>query len=114
MPYYAEKDFFEDDELIALVTSILEGNLTLDWYRVDTPRLRAKPADPARGLTYADCNLGPYGYDAIPESVRDRHSMAARGSALVANLPDLRCTINRRSDGWADNVVGPYQAAKAR
>src|SRR5947207_793336 len=84
MAYYAEKDFFEDDELIALVTSILEGNLTLDWYRVDTPRLRAKPADPARGLTYEDCNLGPYGYDAIPEFLRDRYSMAARGSASVS------------------------------
>ena len=90
MAYYAEKDFFEDDELIALVTSILEGNLTLDWYRVDTPRVRAKPADPARGLTYEDCNLGPYGYDAIPEFLRDRYSMASRGSALVAKLPSSR------------------------
>src|SRR6266852_8159523 len=114
MAYYAEKDFFEDDELIALVTSILEGNLTLDWYRVDTPRVRAKPADPARGLTYEDCNLGPYGYDAIPEFLRDRYSMAARGSALVAKLPDLGYTINRRSDVWADNVAALYEEAKAR
>src|SRR5437667_93679 len=114
MAYYAEKDFFEDDELIALVTSILEGNLTLDWYRVDTPRVRAKPADPARGLTYEDCNLGPYGYDAIPEFLRDRYSMASRGSALVAKLPDLGYTINRRSDVWADNVAGLYEEAKAR
>src|SRR6266550_3307078 len=114
MAYYAENDFFEDDELIALVTSILEGNLTLDWYRVDTPRLRAKPADPARGLTYEDCNLGPYGYDVIPEFLRDRYSMASRGSALVAKLPDLGYTINRRSDVWADNVVGLYEEAKAR
>src|SRR5205807_1445416 len=114
MAYYAEKDFFEDDELIQLVTSILEGNLTLDWYRVETPRVRARPADPARGLTYEDCNLGPYGYDAIPEFLRDRYSMAARGSALVAKLPDLGYTINRRSDVWADNVVGLYEEAKAR
>src|SRR2546430_15423459 len=114
MAYYAEKDFFEDDELIALVTSILEGNLTLDWYRVDTPRVRAKPADPARGLTYEDCNLGPYGYDAIPEFVRNRYSMAARGSVLVSKLPDLGYTINRRSDVWSDNVVALYEEAKAR
>jgi len=114
LAYYAEKDFFEDDELIQLVTSILEGNLTLDWYRVDTPRVRAKPADPARGLTYEDCNLGPYGYDAIPEFLRDRYSMASRGSALVAKLPDLGYTINRRSDVWADNVAGLYEEAKAR
>jgi hypothetical protein len=114
MAYYAEKDFFEDEELIALVTGILEGNLTLEWYGVDTPRLRARPADPARGLTYEDCNLGPYGYDAIPEFVRDRYSMASRGSALVAKLPDLGYTINRRSDVWADNVSALYEEAKAR
>src|SRR5438094_302874 len=114
MAYYAEKDFFEDDELIQLVTSILEGNLTLDWYRVDTPRVRARPADPGRGLTYEDCNLGPYGYDVIPEFLRDRYSMASRGSALVAKLPDLGYTVNRRSDVWADNVAGLYEEAKAR
>src|SRR5437867_2605598 len=114
MAYYAEKDFFEDDELIALVTSILEGNLTLEWYRVDTPRVHARPADPGRGLTYEDCNLGPYGYDAIPEFLRDRYSMASRGSALVAKLPDLGYTINRRSDVWADNVAALYEEAKAR
>ena len=114
MAYYAEKDFFEDDGLIQLVTSILEGNLTLDWYRVDPPRVRARPADPARGLTYEDCNLGAYGYDAIPEFLRDRYSMASRGSALVEKLPDLGYTINRRSDVWADNVAALYEEAKAR
>src|SRR5262249_46033486 len=79
-----------------------------------TPRLRARPADPRRGLTYEDCNLGPYGYDAIPEFVRDRYSMASRGSALVAKLPDLGYTINRRSDVWADNVGVLYEEAKSR
>jgi hypothetical protein len=112
--YYAEKDFFEDEELIELVNGILQGNLTLEWYRVDTPRLRARPANPERGLTYEDCNLGPYGYDAIPEFLRNRYSMASRGSALVAKLPDLGYTINRRSDVWADNVGALYEEAKSR
>src|SRR5947208_3680302 len=114
MAYYAEKDFFEDDRLIELVTSILGGNLTLEWYRVETPRLRARPADVRRGLTYDDCNIGAYGYDAIPEFLRNRYSMASRGSALVEKLPDLGYTINRRSDVWADNVAGLYEEAKAR
>ncbi len=114
MAYYAEKDFFEDDELIELVTGILQGNLTLEWYRVDAPRLRARPADARRGLTYEDCNLGPYGYDAIPEFLRNRYSMASRGSTLVPKLPDLGYTINRRSDVWADNVAALYEEAKAR
>jgi hypothetical protein len=114
MAYYAEKDFFEDDALIELVTGILQGNLTLEWYDVDTPKLRARPADVRRGLTYDDCNIGPYGYDAIPEFLRDRYSMASRGSALVAKLPDLGYTINRRSDVWAGNVAALYEEAKAR
>jgi hypothetical protein len=114
MSYYAETDFFEDDKLIELVSGILSGNLTLEWYGVDTPKLRAVPRDLRRGLTYEDCNLGPYGYDTIPEFVRNRYSMAARGSALVAKLPDLGYTINRRSDVWSDEVTALYEEAKAR
>ena len=114
MSYYAEKDFFDDPALVELVQQVLSGNLTLAWYRVENAHLRARPADPARGLTYQDCNLGPYGYDAIPEFLRDRYSMAARGSVLVEKLPDLGYTINRRSDVWADNVAELYEEAKAR
>ncbi len=114
MAYYADKDFFDDDRLVELVTSIMAGNLTLEWFDVETARLQARPADPARGLTYEDCNLGPYGYDAIPELVRNRNSMASRGSVLVPNLPDLGYTVNRKSDVWADNVVELYEEAKAR
>src|SRR5215510_9160555 len=114
MAYYAEKDFFADEQLIELVTGILNGNLTLEWFEVETARLQAKPADPARGLTYQDCNLGPYGYDAIPELVRNRNSMASRGSVLVPKLPDLGYTVNRKSDVWSDNVCALYEEAKAR
>ncbi|MFN8543495.1 MAG: hypothetical protein U0807_04735 [Candidatus Binatia bacterium] len=114
MAYYAEKDFFEDDRLLEVVQGVFAGNLRLDWYDVDTPKLRANPDDPRRGLTYADCNLGPYGYDAIPELVRNRHSMAARGSALPARLPDLGYVVNRKSDVWSDNVGTLYEEAKAR
>jgi hypothetical protein len=112
--YYANRDFFEDERLVEFVSGILGGNLTLGWYDLPNARLRARPADPARGLTYADCNLGPYGYDAIPEWLRDRTSMAARGSILVPDLPDLGYSVNRRSDVWADNVVELYEEAKAR
>ena len=114
MAYYAEKDFFADEQLIELVTGILNGNLTLEWFEVESARLQAKPADPSRGLTYEDCNLGPYGYDAIPELVRNRNSMASRGSVLVPNLPDLGYTINRKSDVWSANVCTLYEEAKSR
>src|SRR5262245_47729974 len=114
MAYYAEKDFFDDPALIELVTSILAGNLTLEWYGVETTRLQARPADAGRGLTYEDCNLGPYGYDAIPELVRNRNSMASRGSVLVPKLPDIGYTVNRKSDVWAADVGALYEEAKAR
>lgn len=114
MGFYAEKSFFEDEKLVEFVQGILAGNLTLEWYRVETARLKAVPSDPRRGLTYQDCNLGPYGYDAIPDMVRNRNSMAARGSVLVPHLPDLGYTVNRRSDVWSENVVALYEEAKAR
>jgi hypothetical protein len=114
MAYFSEKDFFEDEELVALVNRVFSGDLTLEWYRVETARVRAEAADPRRGLTYEDCNLGPYGYDAIPELVRNRSSMAARGCVLTPKLPDLGYTINRKSDVWADNVIALYEEAKAR
>jgi hypothetical protein len=114
MAYYAEKDFFDDERLIELVTGILEGKLTLEWFDVETARLQARPADPARGLTYQDCNIGPYGYDAIPELLRNRNSMASRGSVLVPKLPDLGYTVNRKSDVWSENVSELYEEAKAR
>jgi hypothetical protein len=114
MAFYAQKDFFDDPALIELVTSVMAGNLTLGWYDADAGRARAVPADPARGLTYADCNLGRYGYDDIPELVRNRNSMAARGSVLVPDLPDIGYTVNRKSDVWAPCVPALYEEAKAR
>jgi hypothetical protein len=114
MSYFAEKDFFEDEKVIELVQQIFSGKLALDWYDVPTERTRAVPADPKRGLTYEDCNLGRYGHDALPELVRHNYSMAARGSVLVPKLPDLGYTINRKSDVWSDDVVALYEEAKAR
>src|SRR2546428_10077690 len=69
---------------------------------------------PRRGFTNEDYIVGPFGYEAIAEFIRNRYSMAARGSVLVAKLPDLGYTVNRRSDVWSDNVVALYEEAKAR
>jgi hypothetical protein len=114
MAFYARQDFFDDPALIELVTGIMAGNLTLDWYGDQRAPVRAVAADPARGLNYADSNLGPYGYDALPELVRARGSMAARGSVLVPDLPDIGYTVNRKSDVWADCVPALYEEAKSR
>ncbi|HEV8713446.1 MAG TPA: hypothetical protein VGX03_11545, partial [Candidatus Binatia bacterium] len=114
MAFYLEKDFFEDVELFNLTAKVMSGELTLPWYDAKTEQVRVSPKDPARGLTYEDCNVGSYGYDRIPELIRDNYSMAPRGSELWGKLPDLGYTINRKSEVWADNVAALYEEAKAR
>ena len=114
MAFYLEKDFFEDVELFNLVSKVMGGDLTLHWYEAKTEHVRVAPKDPVRGLTYEDCNTGSYGYDRLPELVRNNYSMAPRGSELWGKLPDLGYTVNRKSDVWADNVTALYEEAKAR
>ncbi len=114
MSYFAEKDYFEDAELLALVQRVMSGDLTLTWWDAKTERVRATVADPRRGLTYGDCNLGSYGWDQIPEFVRDKYSMVARGAEIWGKLPDMGYTVNRKSDVWADGVAALYEESKAR
>ena len=114
MAFYLEKDFFEDVELFNLTQKVMSGDLTLRWLNPNTERVRLFPKNPARGLTYEDCNVGSYGYERLPEMIRNNYSMAPRGSELWGKLPDLGYTINRKSDVWSDNVVALYEEAKTR
>jgi hypothetical protein len=114
MSFYLEKDYFADEELYELVNRVMQGNLTLHWFDAKTERVRAVPRDPRRGLTYEDTNIGSYGYDAVPELLRDRYTMAPRGSEIWGRLPDLGYTINRKSDVWSGNAARLYEEAKSR
>jgi len=114
MSFYLEKDYFADEELFNLVNQVMAGNLTLHWFDAKTERVRAVPRDTQRGLTYDDTNVGSYGYDAIAETLRDKYTMAPRGSEIWGRLPDLGYTINRKSDVWADDVARLYEEAKSR
>ncbi len=114
MSYFADKDFFDDEATMARGQQMAEGNLCLDWFATENEQVVCKPADSRRGLTYADCNVGSYGYDALPELVRHNYSMAARGAALVPGLPDLGYTLNRKSEVWSDDVPALYEEAKTR
>ena len=114
MAYFAEKNFFEDVELIELTQKVFSGDLTLNWYDSPTEKVACKPANSERGFTYDDCNVGSYGYSQLPEFVRKNYSMAARGSQMVPGLPDLGYSINRKSDVWSENVAALYEEAKAR
>jgi hypothetical protein len=114
MAYFLEKDFFEDVDMFNLVSKVMQGDLTLRWYDAKTEHVRLAPKDVRRGLTYEDCNVGSYGYDRMPEFIRNNYSMAPRGSELWGKLPDLGYTINRKSDVWSENVAVLYEEAKTR
>ena len=102
-----------DEELLNLVNQVMQGNLTLHWFDAKTEPVRAVPSDPQRGLTYDDTNIGSYGYDAIAETLRNKYTMAPRGSEIWGRLPDLGYTINRKSDVWSENVARLYEEARA-
>jgi len=114
MSYYAEKYFFEDEATLEANQRLAEGQLVLDWFHVAAEKVHVVPSSWARGLTYDDCNVGGYGWDAIPENVRRNYSMAARGSVLVPGLPDLGYTLNRKSEVWSDNCARLYEESKSR
>src|SRR2546428_13674975 len=114
MAFYLEKDYFEDVELFNLVQQVMSGDLTLHWYDAKTERVRLAPRDPARGLTYADCNVGSYGYDQLPELLRTHYRMAPRGAELWGKLPDLGYTVNRKDEVCADNIATHIEEAQSR
>ncbi len=114
MAYYARDDFFNNQELLDRSVEILKGNLTLDWMKLDIERVKCRPNDPRRGLTFDDTNVGSYGWDHIPEKIRHNYSMAPRGAVLPPGLPHLGYSINRKSEVWAENAPALYEESKAR
>jgi len=80
MAFYADKDYSEDQSTFELAASVMQGNLTLSWWDAKTEKIKGKPSDPKRGLTFQDLDVGSYGYSEIPEHVRHSQSMAARAS----------------------------------
>jgi len=114
MAFYADKDYSEDQSTFELAASVMQGNLTLSWWDAKTEKIKGKPSDPKRGLTFQDLDVGSYGYSEIPEHVRHSQSMAARGSDKTGKYPDMGYVVNRKSDVWSDNVAALYEECKAR
>jgi hypothetical protein len=112
--FYADKDYTQDQEVLEAINQVMAGNLGLHWFNANTEKIKGKPSDLRRGLTYQDLDIGAYGYTSIPEYVRTSQSMVARGSEKVGKLPDMGYTVNRKSDVWSDNVTELYEEAKAR
>ena len=114
MAYYARDDFFNNPEILERSVEILKGNLKLDWMGLDIEKVKCRPSDARRGLTFDDTNVGSYGWDQIPEKIRHNYSMAPRGSVQPPGLPHLGYDINRKSEVWADNAPALYEESKAR
>ena len=99
----------------ATAASFLEGEggaffkPDYSWMSVPTEwGIRARPADPAMGLTIGDLNVGTYGD--IPD-VWTVRSEIARGSYPAATLEDMGYTIFEKAPIWADCVVPLYEVA---
>jgi hypothetical protein len=114
MAYYARDDFFNNPEVLERSVDIFRGNLKLDWMDLDIEKVKCRPSDPRRGLTFEDVNVGSYGWDHLPEKIRHNYSMAPRGAVLPPGLPHLGYDINRKSEVWADNAPALYEESKAR
>jgi hypothetical protein len=114
MAYYAQTDYFSDPQIVERIQHLLAGELKLDWMATATERVRCRPREAERGLTYEDINVGSYSHETVPEVIRRHFSMAPRGSELAPDLPHLGYTINRKSEVWAKNVLALYEEAKSR
>ena len=114
MAFYADKDYSEDQSVFELAASVMQGNLTMFWWNAKTEKIKGRPSDPKRGLTFQDLDIGSYGYTGLPEHVRHSQSMAARGSDKTGKYPDMGYVVNRKSDVWSDNVIELYEECKGR
>jgi hypothetical protein len=81
----------------------------LNWMNVPTEwGMRARPRDPAMGLTIQDLMIGTYGD--VPDVWTNR-SEIARGSYPNAVVEDMGYTIFEKGLVWADNCVPLYERA---
>ncbi|HXW84333.1 MAG TPA: hypothetical protein VEJ86_08000, partial [Candidatus Binataceae bacterium] len=114
MAYYADKDYTIDQAALQAAQEVMQGKLSLHWFDAKTEKIKGKPRDFKRGLTYDDLDIGSYGYSELPENLRHSQSMVARGSEKWGKLPDMGYVVNRKSDVWSDNVTQLYEEDKAR
>src|SRR3972149_2308626 len=114
MAYNAPIDFLADAEFLEGFRRVRRGELSLDWMDAKTERVKVRPKDPRRGLTYTDLEVGSYSTERIPEVIRHTATMAPRGAELPPGLPDMGYIVNRKSEVWADNVLTLYEESKTR
>ncbi len=115
MPYLATHDFLEDRDFIdRWLYTIRTGELDLSWMKARTEKVKPREANPRRGLTYRDLDLGSYGFTALPEKVRENRSYAPRGAEIPSGVPDAQPWVSRKSELWAFNTESYYEEAMSR
>jgi len=114
MSYLSTTDFAEDKVFVDRFRSAMRGDLDLSWMDAPRERVRCRPQNERRGLTFRDLDVGSYGFTEMPEVIRENRSFAPRGAALPPGLPDLQAEVNRKSEVWAYNIEGYYEEAMSR
>jgi len=114
MSYYGSTDWSRNDDLVLRMRDLRKGNLDLSWMKAGTERIEVN-ADRRRGLTYLDLNVGPYGWDALPEVPRGPRGVAPRGAAFsLDEQVDMSPELNRKSDVWSYKVASFTEEAMSR
>ena len=115
MSYYGTNDYSYNSDFALRVRDMKKGNLDLGWLDHAREKFEVRPRDPRRGLEVADCEVGPYAIEAIPDIVRDNRGLAPRGAILPAGYqPDLGPDLNKRTDVWAYRVQRYWEEAVSR
>ncbi len=114
MSYFSTTDFAEDKNFVDKFQRAMKGDLDLGWLEAPRERVRCKPQNARRGLTFRDLDVGGYGFTEMPETIRHNRSFAPRGAAMPEGLPDVQADVNRKSEVWAYNIEGYYEEAMSR
>ena len=115
MAYLSTTNFAEDKDFIdKWLYTIRTGQMDLSWMKSATEKISPEEANPRRGLTYRDLNVGTYGYTDIPEKVRNNRSYAPRGAEIPDGVPDAQPWVSRKSELWAFNTESYYEEAVSR
>src|SRR5205809_33655 len=114
MSYLSTTDFAEDQAFVERFRRTMKGDLELSWMDEPRERVRCRPQNERRGLTFRDLDVGTYGFTEMPELIRQNRSFAPRGAAQPPGLPDLQAEVNRKTAVWAYNIEGYYEDAMTR
>jgi hypothetical protein len=115
MAYLATRNFLEDKDFVdRWLYTMRTGELDLSWMNANTEKVKPHEANPRRGLTYRDLDIGSYGFTEVPEKVRTNRSYAPRGAEITEGLPDAQPWVSRKSEVWAFNTESYYEEAVTR